>query len=150
MNQIMRPFVESDRETYLAMSRIFYTTGAVAHPVPDDNFHRTFDQCLTDNPYTKGFMLLHGGAVAGFALLSFTWSNEVGGMSVLLEEAYLDPAYRGSGLGTKFLQAVEEQYRGKALRLRLEVSPGNHDAIRLYQRLGFSDLPYNQMIKDYS
>ena len=42
---------------------------------------------------------------------------------------------------------VQDHYP-KALRIRLEVSPANRDAARLYGRLGFRVLPYEQMILD--
>lgn len=42
---------------------------------------------------------------------------------------------------------MEDAYKGKAARLRLEAEPDNTGAIRLYKRLGFEELPYKQLIK---
>ena len=65
----------------------------------------------------------------------------------LVEDLYFKPEYRGRGLGTQVFAYVQDHYP-KALRIRLEVSPANRDAARLYGRLGFRVLPYEQMILD--
>ena len=47
--------------------------------------------------------------------------------------------YRGMGIGTRLLlEAEEEAKRSSAERLALDVELGNHGAIRLYKRLGYS------------
>ena len=63
-----------------------------------------------------------------------------------IEEVYIREGFRGHGLGSEFLQFIQEEYRDKAARLRLEVEDDNTGAIRLYERLGYRRLPYSQMI----
>lgn len=145
---IIRDFTEADREQYLRMSGLFYSSDAVDHAAPSENFSRTFDQCIARNPLVRGLALEMDGVFAGFALLSITWSNEVGGLCVWLEEAYVDSAWQGQGLGSAFLSFVEEEYKNTAKRLRLEVTSVNTGAIRLYQRNGYQHLNYMQMVKD--
>jgi ribosomal protein S18 acetylase RimI-like enzyme len=87
-------------------------------------------------------------AAAGYALLSFTWSTEAGGLCVLLEEVYVSPRCRGEGVGSALLRFVEGEYGGKASRFRLEVAPSNAPAIRLYERMGYMRLDYLQTVKD--
>ena len=50
------------------------------------------------------------GVPAGYALLSFTHSNESGGLVVLIEEVYVDAAFRGKKIGTKFFAWLFEAY----------------------------------------
>jgi ribosomal protein S18 acetylase RimI-like enzyme len=91
---------------------------------------------------------MDGDAFAGYALISLTWSNEAGGISVLLEEAFIAPEYQGQGLGTAFLDFIEREYKDSAKRLRLEVTHSNIRAIRLYEKKGYERFDYLQMVKD--
>ena len=51
------------------------------------------------------------------------------------------PTFRGQGVGTTLIKAVEEQARHQGLKgVNLEVSVENADAIRLYERLGYRRL----------
>lgn len=151
MSIIIRPFYPSDQDYYISRSRDFYASRAVDHQVDPSHFIQTFDYALTENPYLQGLILEHNGVRAGFALLSFSYSNEAGGIVILLDEAYIDPEHRSKGLGSQLFSWVEEQYvkTGKAKRLRLEVTESNQDAVRLYQKIGFQPLEYLQMIKDF-
>lgn len=148
MSHTIRDFVESDLQDYLRLSREFYNTGAVLHTVPEENFTRTFDACISGSPYTRGLALMLDNELAGYALISLTWSNEVGGICVLLEEAYISPKFQGRGLGSAFLSFAEREYGERARRLRLEVTHSNERAISLYERMGYQRFDYLQMIKD--
>lgn len=144
----IRDFQPEDLSTYLSMSRVFYAGGAALHPVNEENWHQTFALCLQKHPFVRGLLFEQGGVPAGYALLSFTHSNESGGLVVLIEEVYVDAAFRGKKIGTKFFAWLFEAYAKEATRFRLEVSPGNVRARRLYERLGFNVLGYEQMILD--
>ena len=65
----------------------------------------------------------------------------------MFEELYLKEEARGKGYGTMFFEKIIEQHP-EVRRFRLEVSRANKDAVRLYERLGFTFLEYDQMIKD--
>jgi ribosomal protein S18 acetylase RimI-like enzyme len=83
-----------------------------------------------------------GDALAGIAVLSFLWTLEHGGATVWLDELYVDPRERRSGLGTKLLEAAMAVARAQGcVALDLEVEPGHESAVRLYERLGFRRLP---------
>lgn len=142
----VRSLTAADRTLFLTMSREFYASPAVMHDV-DAAFHeRTFDEMMRSDVYAEGFLLSYDGVDCGFGLLSKTFSREAGGMVVWLEELYIRPAYRGKGLGSFFFRFVEENR--PAARYRLEVEPENTNAVRLYERLGYTALPYAQMIKE--
>lgn len=80
--------------------------------------------------------------------MSLTYSNEAGGLVVWLEELYIRDFARGFGLGTELIGYIENQYRDRAVRFRLEVEEENHAAVRLYRRKGYTSLPYAQMVKE--
>lgn len=143
---LIRALKPSDKKEYLAMSEEFYATDAVLHPVPKKNFEKTFDLLLTGSRYANAYLAESDGKAAGYALLSFTWSNEAGGMVAWLEELYVRPGYRGQGIGQSMIARVFQDFGDKAVRYRLETEDSNTGARRLYQRIGFRDLPYRQMI----
>ena len=82
----VRPVTAADRALFLAMSREFYASPAVLHDV-DAAFHeRTFDELMRSDAYAEAFILSYDGVDCGFGLLAKTFSREVGGMVVWLEE----------------------------------------------------------------
>ena len=88
-----------------------------------------------DGKGAVGYGLAHVMAVED-SWIPDTWQTgqrigEVESLSVL-------PEYRGSGLGSVLLDRLEAHLRDRGARdLILGVLPGNHDAIRLYQRRGY-------------
>lgn len=53
------------------------------------------------------------------------------------------PAYRGQGFGSRLLQPLIAEARRVGRPLRLQVLKDNHDAFRLYLRLGFEPVGNN-------
>lgn len=151
MDLSIRDFTEDDRVFFLESCMEFYSSPAVNESVPIENFKHTFDICLKGGPYIRGVIFWVGEYRAGYGLISFTYCNEVGGLSVLLEEAYIAPEYQGLGIGPQFFKMGEDHYikAGKAKRLRLEVTKVNTGAIQLYEKMGYKPLNYIQMVKDY-
>lgn len=145
---MIRPFTSSDRSVILEMMRTFYHSPAVCHSVPESYFNTTIDTVLNGSPYAEGWLVEQDGQPAGYGLIAKTYSNEVGGLVVWLEELYISENFRGLGLGSKLIGFIENQYHDRAARFRLEVSNSNERARRLYQKLGYECLPYDQMIKD--
>jgi GNAT superfamily N-acetyltransferase len=82
-----------------------------------------------------------GRIVMGVAYVSAIWSMEHMGKSAWLDELYVDPDYRGEGVGTELLLAVMERARRDGCAaLDLEVYSTHAQAERLYQRQGFRRL----------
>lgn len=137
-----------DRDDYIGMTMDFYhNTDACDHTIPEEHVQRTFDQALEGSPYLRALILEEKGRPVGYFLLAMTWSNEAGGMVVWLEELYFRASCRGKGYGRQAMQWVEQEYP-QARRYRLEATPVNEDAMRLYRRLGYQNLDYLQMIKE--
>lgn len=80
--------------------------------------------------------------VVGFALFFTNFSTFLGQPGLFLEDLYVKPAHRGSGLGQALLLrlariAVERDYG----RFDWNVLDWNVNAIRFYERLGATVLP---------
>lgn len=143
---MFRPISEEDRALYYRYADTFYHTDAVNAPVPPENYEATFNEFIHSDAYLKCYIFECEGTPCGFALLSKTFSQEAGGVSVTIEEIYIEEAYRGRGLATAFFTYLKEQ--PGVMRLRLEVEDDNVGAKRLYERMGFEPLPYLQMVID--
>ena len=144
---MVRKITWNDRETFLALTREFYASDAVLHDVPDTYHTDAFAEMMRSQAYISGYLIECDGAVAGYGLTARSYSHEAGGPVVWLEELYIRAEFRSRGLGSEFFRQVTEENRD-ARRFRLEVEPENVRAIALYQRLGYENLPYVQMIRD--
>jgi len=144
----IRDFVEQDRTNFINMCTSFYSTGATLNPLSQEAMSTTFSEIISNSPYIRGLIIEYNSSISGYVNLSLTYSNEANGMVVLIEEIYIKPEFQGNGLGSYALTWVLNKYRGKAMRYRLEVCNSNSGAINLYERFGFKNLDYRQMILD--
>ncbi|WP_405339931.1 GNAT family N-acetyltransferase [Ruminococcus sp.] len=143
---MFRKITKDDWELYRHYVDVFYHTDAVNAPVPEENYRATFDEMMRSDAYVKGYIFECEESPCGFVLLSKTFSQEAGGVSVTIEEIYIDPEYRSRGLATEFFEWLKAQ--PGIMRLRIEVEDDNEGAKRLYERMGFELLPYLQMVID--
>lgn len=144
----IKEMLPQDEAAVLPMVNGFYHSDAVEHQVDEKILRKTFlDAVSGDCPALRGVTLWEGEKMVGFAYLTTFYACEVGGVTVMLEEIYLDDSCRGKGYGTEFFQWMFREYPGAA-RFRLEVTGDNDRAARLYEKLGFTFMSYRQMIKD--
>jgi GNAT superfamily N-acetyltransferase len=89
------------------------------------------------NPYFWCLIAEHDGKPAGFALCFYSYSTWQGKPGVYLEDLFVLPEFRGSGIGKALLQrvaavAVERDFP----RLGWEVLDWNTPAIEFYSAMG--------------
>ena len=148
MNELtFRPITAADETDFYTMAEEFYHSDAVLHPIPAEYHRRAFAEMMRSGQYLSGYIFTDGDNTAGFAVTNRMMQHEAGGVMVWVEDLYIRPAYRGQGLGSRFLAWLEDQLRGDAVMLRLETDPENERAQELYYRLGYENLNYLQMIK---
>jgi ribosomal protein S18 acetylase RimI-like enzyme len=146
---VIRRIERGDRKRYVELVKAFYSSPAVLESVPEENILATFEEMMRSRDYVQGFFLLaDNGQVAGYALVVKSFSQEAGGMVLWVDELYILKEYRSLGLGGKFLDFLQENLAEDVKRIRLEVEEDNSRAMSLYQRLGFEELPYVQMIME--
>ena len=146
----IRKITSEDRDFFIAASKAFYASAAVAHDVPASYHLTTFEELMNSEVYQSGYILEVDGASAGYALVSKTFSHEAGGTVWWLEELYILPEYRGKGLGRSYFDFIEKAAAENGVRrLRLEVEPDNTRAAKLYSNLGYKPLNYSQMLKEF-
>ena len=83
-----------------------------------------------------------GGRPVGYAILTFGYDLEFGGMDAYLTDLFLIEEVRGDGLGRWLLAEVERAAQERGVQaLHLMVAPQNQRAHHLYHRAGFQVSP---------
>ncbi|MDO4711652.1 MAG: GNAT family N-acetyltransferase [Peptostreptococcaceae bacterium] len=144
---MIRRVVQADREVFCALVDEFYHTDAVLYPIPREYIETTFEEITVSDIYAEGYLFEHEEEVAGYALITKSFSQEAGGRVIWLEEVYIRPKFQGKGIGKEFFGFIEKKHPLK--RLRLEVEYSNERAIKLYEDLGYEVLDYKQMVKEF-
>lgn len=138
-----RPWNPEDAERVVALCLALYAEDPPTVPVGEAQVRRTLER-FRDRPDRGLVAVLEvGGTVAGYALLVPWWSNELGGEVCQVDELYVAPEARGSGLGTALLRdlaAGAGPFPVRFVALQLEVTPDNRRARALYERLGFEPM----------
>jgi len=89
------------------------------------------------NPFYSCLMAEHDGQPAGFALYFFNYSTWMGRPGLYLEDIYVQPEFRGLGIGKTLLQRVAAiAVEKNCLRLQWEVLDWNTPAIEFYRTMG--------------
>ncbi|MBC7386149.1 MAG: GNAT family N-acetyltransferase [Cryobacterium sp.] len=77
----------------------------------------------------------------GYVAVLFSFSLEYGGKIAFVDELYVEPQFRGLGYGTRALEFLKKECAQLDFSaLRLEVTPTNPRALKLYESLGFQNL----------
>ncbi len=145
---MIRRITKNDKELYLNLAKEFYSSDAVLHSVPDECRENTFNEMMRCDDYLVGYIIEYDEKHAGYAMLAKTFSPEVGGLCIWIEEIYILEGFQGKGLGTEFFNFIFKEFNGTAKRFRLEAIKENQGAISLYEKLEFEGLDYMQMVRD--
>ena len=145
MGSIIRSMIAEDKETVLEMMRVFYASPAVLSNGSEEIFCNDIDNCVNENPYLEGYIIENPQEIQGYAMVAKSFSTEFGKPCIWIEDLYVKEAYRGTGLGSMLLEYIGKQYTDCIFRL--EVEQENERAIHVYEKCGFSILPYMEMKK---
>ena len=143
----IRKMEPTDFDKILDMMLVFYASDALLIHPEESVLRKTLADAIEAGPYVEGFVFCHEEEPVGYGMVAKSYSTEMGGRCVWIEDIYIQPEFRGQGLGTSFLQFVEDRYRGWAVRLRLEAEEENEKAMAVYRNAGFETLGYVQLVK---
>lgn len=133
----LRQATEADVPSLLAMMRELY-----------DMEHCPFDPARAERA-TRGLLAepVRGGAVLaeqrgvpiGYMMLTYGYSLEMGGLDMFVDELFVTAGQRGRGVGSMLLAEAERvALENGVVALYLEVNRDNPDALRLYERAGYT------------
>ena len=145
MKNRIRAMTEADREAVLEMMRVFYASPAVLSNGSEEIFRSDVDACVGDSPYLEGYVMESDAGILGYAMVAKSFSTEFGKPCIWIEDLYMQPQARGQGIGSAFFAYLSSKYPDCVFRLEAEAE--NEGAVRLYERCGFSVLPYLELKK---
>lgn len=143
MNSTIRIMTLQDKPDVLEMMRVFYASPAVFSNGSEEIFSNDIDNCVNNNPYLEGYIFKDSKDIQGYAMVAKSFSTEFGKPCIWIEDLYIKEEYRGCGIGEKFMQFIMEKYADCIFRL--EVEEENERAVKLYEKCGFTVLPYMEM-----
>ena len=144
MNFTIRKMQRTDSAIVINMMRKFYTSPAVITNGSEKIFADNVENILSGTTCAEGFVFEVDKKIIGYGITARSYSTEFGGECIWIEDIFIEPEYRGRGIGTKFIQHVKKLYPAKILRL--ETEHDNDAALKIYKRLGFKELPYLEMV----
>ena len=128
---------DSDTGVVTELIKALYREDPAGKAMTDEKIRGTFDR-LAAHPHAGTLLVFETDSrTIGYALLINFWSNEYGGNVLVIDELYIIPAFRGQGMGTRFIQYLAENRFNDCVALELEVLPYNVRALKLYERIGF-------------
>ena len=90
-----------------------------------------------ENPYFHCLIAESSGAAAGFAFYFFNYSTWTGRPGLYLEDVFVNPEFRGLGIGKALLARVAAiAVKKNCPRLQWEVLDWNTPAVDFYKALG--------------
>ena len=140
----IKKITREDKKIVIDMMRNFYSSPALLTNGSEKIFESNLENCLKNSPYLEGFVFVAENKIVGYGMLAKSFSTEFGGECVWIEDIYLEKNFRGQGFGTKFIQYVKKNYPEKILRLEAEKE--NLNAIAVYKKFGFKELPYLELV----
>lgn len=79
------------------------------------------------------------GRTVGFSTVYWSWSTLDAARIGLLDDLYVDPRWRGRGVGGRLIEAARASCRKRGVpKLSWDTAPDNHAARRLYEATGAS------------
>jgi GNAT superfamily N-acetyltransferase len=100
------------------------------------------DALFGDKPAAEAMVAEEDGVIVGYALFFQNYSTFLGKRGLYLEDLYVKPGIRGSGLGTKMLRALAAiAVERQCGRFEWTVLDWNQNAIGFYEKMGATVLP---------
>ncbi len=133
-----RPAQPNDIDTLLVMMERFYAIDG--YPFNAERTRASLTEFIADKDLGTIWMISADSQTIGYAILAVVYSFEFGGKNAFIDEFYLEPEYRGKGIGRSVLEEiVDEAKRSGIHALHLETERHNERALRLYRSIRFTD-----------
>ena len=137
----LRPAIPADLPAIVGLIRELAEFEALAHLVvvtPESLAPHLFGQ----RPAAEAVVGEVAGSVVAFALFFSNFSTFLGRPGLYLEDLYVQPAHRGTGMGKALLQHLAQLAVARGCgRFEWSVLDWNQRAIRFYQQMGATVMP---------
>lgn len=133
----LRPARADDCDRVLGLMERYYAEDG--YPFVAAEARAALARFLGDASLGRIWVFVADGEIVGYVALTLGYSLEYRGRDAFVDELYLLPAHRGSGLGSRALACVEDACRQLGVRaLHLEAERRKSRLLAFYERAGFA------------
>jgi len=143
----IKDFEINDEEIFISMAHLFYETGMICNKINPGFLQKTYFNCISNSPYVRGVFICYDDEISGYALLTFTYSNEYGGKIMEIDEIYIKDEFREKGIANDFVSTIIAEYRHDVTYVEVVVMKDNIAALKLCEKHGFIANDYIAMHK---
>ena len=95
---------------------------------------------LLNDPSIGDIWVAEEQGLIGYLVITWGWGIESGGREALIDEIFVDPAWRNMGIASALIEASLARAKGYQTKaVFLETEANNPESRELYERLGFSE-----------
>lgn len=115
-----------------------YWTFEGLHGFSSERLEKLLRDALANPTRAACWLAIRERKILGYLLVVFVFSLEHGGMMAEIDEFYVEPDARSSGIGSEML-SVAERVLGRAgyVRLQMQIASGNTRGQAFYKRHGY-------------
>jgi diamine N-acetyltransferase len=97
-----------------------------------------FEALVGDASLGRVWLIESASVVVGYAVVTFVFAMEYGGISAFLDDFFIRPAFRDRGLGSTALVRIRDTVEELGIRaMFVEVGGDNDRALKVYRSIGF-------------
>ena len=140
----MRPATTDDVPKLLDLMADFYAESGYVL----DRIHAAegFTALLADDRLGRVWLIEQGSEAVGDVVVTFVFAMEYGGVTAVVDDFYVRPAFRGAGLGSSALAEARRACAELGMRaMRVEVGLDNAVAQAVYRHIGFEAVDHQLM-----
>jgi GNAT superfamily N-acetyltransferase len=142
-----RPCGPKDHKVLLKLIIAYYRFDKI--PLKPESLSRGLDTLLRNLSQGQAWMLETHHKAIGYAILTYNFDLEYGGVEGMLTDLYVEKRFRQRGVGSLALYEIEDFCRERGIRtIELQVQHHNKSADTFYRKTGFRVLPRKVMILD--
>ena len=129
----------ADAADLLALIRAYYRLDGIRFRMRPVS--AALARMLRDHNLGRAWIFRDGVTSVGYAILSFNFDLEFGGVEGRVTDLFVSEDYRGLGLGRRALAKIDDYCRTQSITtLELQVVEHNREAQEFYRRIGFKRL----------
>ena len=142
-----RPCGPKDFNALLRLTTAYYRFDKIPYDLP--SLRRGLETLLRNPSQGQAWLMETHHQPIGYALLTYNFDLEYGGVEGMLTDLYVDKRYRNRGVGSLALYELEDFCRERGIRtIELQVLHRNKAAEAFYRQAGFRILPRKVMVFD--
>jgi GNAT superfamily N-acetyltransferase len=142
-----RPCGPKDHAALLKFVVAYYRFDKI--PFSRKSLSKGLDTLLRNPSQGQAWLMESHKTAVGYAVLTYNFDLEYGGVEGMLTDLYVLPRFRMKGIGSLALYEVEDYCRERGIRtIELQILNHNRAAETFYKKAGFHALARKVMILD--